>query len=221
MKKIFIINSLLLAVGIAYGQVGIGVSNNDLTKEELQINGNLIITNKIGQTKKLEELAEKKIVNNILVDTDYRVIAQDPNTNGNVKGQIKEMFGQQNVLPIIIQPYEIVNVNGDDLDDLNLNIPTNDYFIAITNFEAVDRLKQGFPAATNKGRFEYNAFKGSDKMWHIKIRNPYASPANSANAFNYNFDILIYPNRFFKDLGTKSYNLGGSQNGDAKTPLID
>ncbi|HCC94676.1 MAG TPA: hypothetical protein DEQ26_10180, partial [Flavobacteriaceae bacterium] len=197
------------------------VSNSDLTSEELQINGNLIITNKVGQVNKLEELLEKKTVNNVEVNTDYRVVAQDPNLVGDVSGQIKEMYGQQNVLPIIIQPYEIQNVNGDDLDDLNLNIPLSDYFVAITNFEAVDNLKQGFPAVASKGRFEYNAFVGTDNMWHVKVRNPSTSPANTTNAFNYYFDVLIYPNRFFKNLNLKSYNLNNSKSGDAVTPIVD
>jgi len=131
------------------------------------------------------------------------------------------MYGQQNVLPIIIQPYEIQNVNGDDLDDLNLNIPLSDYFVAITNFEAVDNLKQGFPAVASKGRFEYNAFVGTDNMWHVKVRNPSTSPANTTNAFNYYFDVLIYPNRFFKNLNLKSYNLNNSKSGDAVTPIVD
>ncbi len=186
MKKFLIVGILLLTTNISYGQIGIGVSNSDLTSEELQINGNLIITNKVGQVNKL-----------------------------------KEMYGQQNVLPIIIQPYEIQNVNGDDLDDLNLNIPLSDYFVAITNFEAVDNLKQGFPAVASKGRFEYNAFVGTDNMWHVKVRNPSTSPANTTNAFNYYFDVLIYPNRFFKNLNLKSYNLNNSKSGDAVTPIVD
>ena len=221
MKKILIVGILLLTTNISYGQIGIGVSNSDLTSEELQINGNLIITNKVGQVNKLEELLEKKTVNNVEVNTDYRVVAQDPNLVGDVSGQIKEMYGQQNVLPIIIQPYEIQNVNGDDLDDLNLNIPLSDYFVAITNFEAVDILKQGFPAVASKGRFEYNAFVGTDNMWHVKVRNPSTSPANTTNAFNYYFDVLIYPNRFFKNLNLKSYNLNNSKSGDAVTPIVD
>ena len=220
MKNFLIVSILLLTTNISYSQVGIGVSNSDLTSEELQINGNFIITNKVGQVNKLEELLEKKIVNNVEVNTDYRVVAQDPNQIGNVSGQIKEIYGQQNVLPIIIQPYEIQNVNGDDLDDLNLNIPLSDYFVAITNFEAVDNLKQGFPTTASKGRFEYNAFVGLDNMWHVKVRNPSTSPANVNNAFNYFFDVLIYPNRFFKNLNTKSYNLGGNKSGDAVTPIV-
>ncbi len=206
---------------MAYGQVGIGIPSNEMTTEELQMKGNLIISNKVGQVNKLEELVEKKIVNGVSQNTDYRVLAHDPNQIGDVKGQIKEMYGQQNVLPIIIQPYEILNINGDDLEDLNLNIPFSDYFVAITNFEADDKLKQGFPATANKGRFEYYAFVGSDNMWHVKIGNPNASPSNLVRAFNYYFDVLIYPNRFFKNLNTKSYDLGGKQTGNAGTPIID
>ena len=153
MKNFLIVSILLLTTNKSYSQVGIGVSNSDLTSEELEINGNFIITNKVGQVNQLEELLEKKIVNNVEVNTDYRVAVQDPNQIGNVSGQIKEIYGQQNVLPIIIQPYEIQNVNGDDLDDLNLNIPLSDYFVAITNFEAVHNLKQGFPTTASKGRF--------------------------------------------------------------------
>ncbi|WP_314244016.1 hypothetical protein [Empedobacter tilapiae] len=223
MKKIIVSGLILMNVNSVFGQVGIGISNEDLSTEELQVNGNMIVTNKIGQANKLAEVTEQKTVNGIVVNTDYRVIAQDPNlaSNGNVKGQIKEMFGQQNVLPIIIQPYQISNVKGDDLDDVNLNIPSSDYFIAITNFEAIDNRTQGFPAASNKGRFEYNVFIGTDKMWHVKLRNPSINPSVLTNAFNYNFDILIYPKRFFKDLGVKTYNLGGNNKSEATTPIID
>jgi hypothetical protein len=221
MKNFLIVSTLLLTTTFLYSQVGIGVSTNNLTSEELQIDGNFIITDKIGQVSKLEELIEKKTINNVIVNTDYRVVAQDPNTIGDVKGQIKEMYGQQNVLPIIIQPYEIKNINGDNLNDLNLNVPISDYFIAITNFEAVDNYKQGFVASADKGRFEYNVFEGSDYMWHVKVRNPSINPSRLDNAFNYYFDVIIYPNRFFKNLKIKSYNLGGSQNGDAKTAIVD
>ena len=130
MKKKLIANIFSFVVTMAYGQVGIGIPSNEMTTEELQMKGNLIISNKVGQVNKLEELVEKKIVNGVSQNTDYRVLAHDPNQIGDVKGQIKEMYGQQNVLPIIIQPYEILNINGDDLEDLNLNIPFSDYFVA-------------------------------------------------------------------------------------------
>lgn len=58
-------------------------------------------------------------------------------------------------------------------------------------------------------------------MWHVKVRNPSINPTNATNAFNYYFDVLIYPNRFFKNLNTKFYNLGGNKNGDAVTPIVN
>lgn len=49
MKNFLIVSILLLTTNKSYSQVGIGVSNSDLTSEELEINGNFIITNKVGQ----------------------------------------------------------------------------------------------------------------------------------------------------------------------------
>ena len=220
MKNIFFY-CLCIISNYTYAQVGIGISDKELSSEELQIKGNLIITDKIGQSNKLPDLQEFKIVNGVRVESSYRVVAQDPNLKDNLKGQIKEMDRQQNVLPIIIQPYNINNINGDDLSDLNLNIPTDNYFIAITNFEAIDNKSQGFSNVTSKGKFEYYVYIGEDNFWHLTIRNPSVNPANMNSAFNYNFDIIIYPNRFFKNLGTKSYEMKGSQNGDAVTPIIN
>jgi hypothetical protein len=220
------IKLLLLFIGVtSYAQLGIGIEPAELTNEELQVKGELIITQKVGQTGEFPPLEEFRSTEAGIQTTDFRVIAIDPNSesiNGQaVKGRVKELHDQKNVLPIIIQPYHVKNIHGDDLTSLNLQIPTSDYYVVITNFEAVDNYCQGFYEAqntNNKGRFEYFVFE-SDGNWHVKIGNPHLSPAILDNAFEYYFDIIIYPNRFFKDLGEKIYpNVG--QNGSASEPIV-
>lgn len=217
MAMLFIAQSLC-------AQMGIGLTPSEMPEEDLQIKGELIITQKVGQKSQFPNLQEFKTTEaGTSASTDFRVIAIDPNQenlNTNlVKGRVKEMYDQKNVLPIIIQPYNIQNIHGDDLTSLNLQIPTSDYYVAITNFEAIDNKKQGFGTSNNKGRFEYFVFE-KEGYWHVKIGNPYLSPADLDNAFGYNFDIIIYPNRFFKDLGEVVYpNVG--QNGSASQAIVN
>ncbi|WP_322969792.1 hypothetical protein [Faecalibacter sp. LW9] len=117
-------------------------------------------------------------------------------------------------MPIIIQPYHIKNIKGDDLNNLNLQIPSDKYIVAISNFEAIDNAGQGFKSENGKrGKFQYEIFDEGG-IWRVRIENPSVNPLNVSNTFDYKFGIIIYSKRFFNDLGEIEF-LNVGRNGNA------
>lgn len=164
----------------------------------------------------------------------FHIIAADPQSSslGNelLNGQIIEFTENQEILPILIQPYQIKNIRYHKMDNLNLNIPTNKYEISLSNFEAIPGSGNlGLYRVANSGgtnpditysNFVIRTFEGPDNNWHVQIIAPNV-PDNSTNSswtYDYNFDIVIFPKRFFRDLGEYQYNLNGSSQGSAGTP---
>ena len=222
-KYIYLIITILFSTK-TIAQVAVG--NIDVTKnspEDFVINGNVIISGDVGKRTSIEKLKEYKTIDNKSVPTKFNLIAVDPTEklidNKIVKGQIKEINSTEQILPIIIQQYEIQNILKDDLNDLDLQIPTSKYFIAISNFEAVDNKKEGFQSTDGqRGRFQYEVFQ-KNNTWRVRIGNPSIDPLTATNTFNYNFDIIIYSKKFFNDIGIVTFNNVG-QNGNAGDTVI-
>ena len=205
-------------------QVIIGTSEIVSTSaDELIINGNVILTKDIGKRSSIDKLEEFKIVNGENIPTKYNLIVVDPSeqviNNKSLKGQVKKIDGNELIRPIIIQPYEIKNILRDDLNELDLKIPTSKYFIAISNFEAVDNAGQGFVSSNGqRGRFLYEVFE-QDGTWRVRIGNPKINPVSDTNTFDYNFDIIIYSKKFFNNLGTITFQNVGRE-GNANNTII-
>ncbi len=125
--------------------------------------------------------------------------------------------------PIIIQPYSISNIYRDDLNNLDLQIPSDKYMVAITNFEAIpstsnsSQPNNGIYSTTSiKGYFVIRTFE-SGGTWHVNIGYPTLNTQYTSGRYTYNFDIILLSKRFFKvlDESVTTYNLNGDISGDA------
>ena len=214
--KIFLV-AILIAINLN-AQIGIGIPN---PTEMLEVDGNVIVSDKF----KVDGLSEYSgNVNN------FRLVAINPESP-TYDGNILEFAGNQEIMPIIIQPYEIKNVYRDDLNDLNLNISTEKYVISISNFEAIPsttnineenlglyKTAGGNNASDTKtfGNFKIEAFEQSN-IWHVRIGSPIANTRYPSARYTYKFDVVLFPKRFFKNLGNLTYNLNASNSGAAPT----
>lgn len=205
-----------------FSQVNIGE-----VAEKVYLNGNMVITNDVGRTSNLENLKEYKQVNGENKLTNYKLAVVDPseiNVEGKkIKGQVKEIPANEQVVPIVIQPYHIKNILGDDLNNLDLQIPTSKYIVAISNFQAIDNLNLGFETTNDqRGRFQYEVFQEGG-TWRVRIGNPSVDLVNESplnlNTSDYKFDIIIYSNKFFNNLGEVKFT-GVGQNGNAGNTVI-
>lgn len=197
-------------------QVGIGVTN---PTNMLEVNGSDVY------------VADKFYINNLpaydgtaLGPDKFRIVAIDTNSQANgsaIDGRVMEFVGNQEMMPIIIQPYNVTNINADNLNDLNLNISTSKYVIAISNFEAIPlNGAQGiYRKSVSNNVYVYDNFVirtfENGGTWHVEIRARDANP--QTGSYQYNFDIVLFPKRYFRNLGQINYDLGGSNTGAAVT----
>lgn len=184
----------------AIGQVGIGTTT---PTEKLEVVGAAAI----GTSVTIDPI---DYVNN---PSGFTIMGTDPQS-ATVNGKIVAV--ETLYTPLTIQPYTINNVYRDDINDLNLNIPTDKYFITIANFEAIPSTGNNgiYTNTNNKGHFVFNAFQ-SGTTWHVKIGYPTLDTQNTADRYTYKFDVILYSKRFFKNLGEITYNLNGSNSGTA------
>lgn len=125
MKKILSIFSTYIS-GLLLSQ-NVGVKTPSPT-ERLDINGTMAI----GTSVYVDQ--------NTYTANGFDVIAVDPEStivNGKVV-KVETLF-----TPIIVQPYSITNIYRDNLNNLDLQIPSDKYMVAITNFEAVPTTVNG------------------------------------------------------------------------------
>lgn len=205
MKKYILFLALFSATRY-FAQVGIGITS---PVEKLEVAGSVAI----GQSVTINPT---DYVNN---PAGFAILGTDP-LSSIVGGEVLSV--ENLYTPLTVQPYSITNIYSDDLNDLNLNIPTDKYFVKIANFEAVPNSGNtgiyspvaGPVTNTNRGYFTLRIFE-SGTNWHLNIAYPTLNTENISDRYNYNFDIIIYSKRFYKDLGIVTYDLHGSNSGTA------
>ncbi|MDF2551138.1 MAG: hypothetical protein K0R77_413 [Chryseobacterium sp.] len=202
MKK-FLFHALMLSTTSFYAQVGIGTT---APTEKLEITGSTAIATSVT----VDPLV---YVNNA---SGFTIVGTDPQSTV-VNGKILAI--ENLYTPLIIQPYSISNVYRDDLNDLNLNISTEKFFITIANFEAIPSNGNNgiHTTSNNKGHFLIDIFQ-SNNMWHVKIGYPTLNTLSTSDRYTYKFDIILYSKRFYKNLGIVTYDLQGSNSGSAANP---
>lgn len=208
MKKNFLFIFLLWSA-LSIAQVGIGVAS---PVEKLEVAGSM----SVGQSVTIDPTV---YVNNA---SGFTILGTDPLSN-TVGGEVLSV--ETLYTPLIVQPYSVSNIYRDDLNDLNLNIPTDKYFITIANFEAIPSAGNNgiySPVAnpesnTNRGHFTIRVFE-SGSNWHVNIGYPTLDTQNTTDRYTYNFDIIIYSKRFYKNLGTINVDFNGSNNASATAP---
>ncbi len=198
-------------------QVGIGISN---PSNMLEVDGgDVYVTDKFY----INDLPAYD--GNTYGPDKFRIVAIDSESQvhgSEVDGRFMEFVGNQEIMPIILQPYSISNLSADNLNDLNLNISTSKYVIALSNFEAVpvDGALGIYRKSVSGSDYVYDNFVirtfESGGNWHVEIRAREANP--QAGSYQYNFDIILFPKRFFRNLGNINYNLGGVNTGAAAAP---
>jgi hypothetical protein len=201
MKKLIFVGIFCL-VTQTKAQVGIGTTT---PTEKLEIVGSAAI----GTSVTIDPI---NYVNN---PSGFTIVGTDPQST-TVNGKVVAL--ETLYTPVTIQPYNITDVYRDDINDLNLNIPTDKYFITIANFEAIPNVGNNgiYTNTTNKGHFVFNAFQ-SGTTWHVKIGYPTLNTQSTNDRYSYKFDVILYSKRFFKNLGEVTYNLNGSNSGSAGT----
>lgn len=205
MKKLLLL-SIFCVITKINAQIGIGTTT---PTEKLEIAGAAAI----GTTVTVDPI---DYVNNA---SGFTIVGTDPQS-ATVNGKIVAL--ETLYTPVTIQPYQINNIYRDDLNDLNLQIPTDKYFITIANFEAVPSngnngiFTDTTATSINKGHFVFNAFQ-SGSNWHVQIGYPTLNTQNTTDRYTYRFDVILYSKRFFKNLGEVNYNLNGSNSGSAGT----
>lgn len=205
MKKNFLLISLLSSV-LSMAQVGIGTTS---PVEKLEVAGSMAVSQSVT-------IDPTVYVNNA---SGFTILGTDPSSN-TVGGEV--MSVENMYTPLIVQPYSITNIYRDDLNDVNLNIPTDKYFITIANFEAIPASGNNgiySPLAnpvtnTNRGHFILNVFE-SGQNWHVNIGYPTLNTQNTTDRYTYNFDIIIYSKRFYKNLGIINVDFNGANNASA------
>lgn len=205
MKKNILFIFLLFSA-LCAAQVGIGIQS---PVEKLEVNGSVAV----GQSVTIDPTA---YVNN---PSGFTILGTDPSST-TVGGEV--MSVETLYTPLIVQPYSISNIYRDDLNDVNLNIPTDKYFITIANFEAIPSAGNNgiySPVAnpdsdSNRGHFMIRVFE-SGQNWHVNISYPTLNTQNTTDRYTYNFDIIIYSKRFYKNLGTINVDFNGSNNATA------
>ena len=210
--------SLTFVVSLSLqAQVGIGVTN---PTNMLEVdNGDVYVADKFY----VENLPAYDGIN--LGPDNFRVVAVDADSQAHgaaLDGRLMEFVGNQEIMPIIIQPYNVTNISADNLNDLNLNISTAKYVISLSNFEAIPvggalgiYRKSGSGSNLVYDNFVIRTFENSG-TWHVEIRAREANP--QTGSYQYNFDVVLFPKRFFRNLGQVTYDLNGSNTGAAAAP---
>ncbi|MPS72873.1 MAG: hypothetical protein E2590_06905 [Chryseobacterium sp.] len=210
MKKKLSIISLVLSGALFSQNVGI---NTDAPTEALDVNGSVAIGTSVFVDP-----------NNYTANPQgFDILGTDPQSSI-VNGKIFKV--ETLYTPIIIQPYSVSNIYRDDLNDLNLQIPSDKYTVLITNFEAVpstsniNEPNNGVYSNTNmKGRFVIRTFE-SGGNWHVNIGYPSLDTQYTSARYTYNFDVILLSKRFYKvlDESVTTYNLNGATSGEAAAP---
>ncbi len=184
--------------------------------------------NTSAPTETLDVLGDVAVGTTVIVNQNtyspgpqgFDIIATDPQSDL-VNGKIVKV--ETLYTPIIIQPYSVSNIYRDDLNNLDLQIPTDKYMVAITNFEAIpstsnpSQLNNGlYSTSSVKGHFVIRAFE-SNGTWRVNIGYPTINTQYTSARYTYNFDVILLSRRFYKVLSETitTYNLGGNVTGEA------
>lgn len=196
---------LLFCPFLSVAQVGIGT---DEPEADLDIEGSLLIQ---GNTK-------IKSINSIgSTEEGYKYLMRLPETTPG--GEIRYLEVENlSVAPVNVINYTFTNLNLDDLTDVNLQYNSNEYIVAIANFQY-----DGYPIQKGNlggntrsiGNFVTRTFINNN-TWHLEIRNRSLN-LSSGQSLTYRITLIVYDRSFFRQLPTVTTNMGGQNSGSASS----
>lgn len=196
---------LLFCPFLSVAQVGIGT---DEPEADLDIEGSLLIQ---GNTK-------IKSINSIgSTEEGYKYLMRLPETTPG--GEIRYLEVENlSVAPVNVINYTFTNLNLDNLTDVNLQYNSNEYIVAIANFQY-----DGYPIqkvnlggnTRSIGNFVTRTFINNN-TWHLEIRNRSLN-LSSGQSLTYRITLIVYDRSFFRQLPTVTTNMGGQNSGSASS----
>jgi|SRR5690554_467321 len=205
MMKNFTIIFVFLIAQSGFSQVGIGTVNPD-PLYELDVNGSMLIQDNF----KVNEYTNQGIDN-----TDYKFLVRK--TNSEPVGEVAYIdMSTLTVGPVNIADYTFTNLKADNVTTVNLQFDADKYIVGLANFQYVGRHITKSPN-TNIGHFRTRTFVDNG-TWHIEIRNV-SLDADRDDAITYHVTLIVYDRKYFKELPSIEYNMGGSASGEAPSPF--
>lgn len=194
---------LLFCPFLSVAQVGIGT---DEPEADLDIEGSLLIQ---GNTK-------IKSINSIgSTEEGYKYLMRLPETTPG--GEIRYLEVENlSVAPVNVINYTFTNLNLDNLTDVNLQYNSNEYIVAIANFQY-----DGYPIQKGNlggntrsiGNFVTRTFINNN-TWHLEIRNRSLN-LSSGQSLTYRITLIVYDRSFFRQLPPVTTNMEGQNSGSA------
>lgn len=198
---------LLFCPFLSVAQVGIGTNEPEA---DLDIEGSLLIQ---GNTKVLS------IPTIDPTEEGYKYLMRLPETTPG--GEIRHLEVENlSVAPVNVINYTFTNLNLDNLINVNLQYNSNEYIVAIANFQY-----DGYPIqkvnlggnTRSIGNFVTQTFiSNNTNTWHLEIRNRYLS-LSSGQPLTYRITLIVYDRSFFRQLPTVTTNMGGQNSGSASS----
>ena len=207
---IFIISAKSLAqvgIGTTQPETDLHVAGSTLVQEEFE-------TTQLGSTD-----------NN---DVDFKLITRL--TNSNPVGEINRLnVDNLTVAPINVIKYYFDDVDGDNLEDIDLSYEADRYLIAISNFryigapiekQAVDNHNRPTMGNFITRVFTAPSLNDSEvETWHLQIQNTFLDP-ESDEEIEYEITLIVYDRSYYRALTPIQTNLGGSNTGSVAAPNI-
>ena len=207
---IFIISAKSLAqvgIGTTQPETDLHVAGSTLVQEEFE-------TTQLGSTD-----------NN---DVDFKLITRL--TNSNPVGEINRLnVDNLTVAPINVIKYYFDDVDGDNLEDIDLSYEADRYLIAISNFryigapiekQAVDNHNRPTMGNFITRVFTAPSLNDSEvETWHLQIQNTFLDP-ESDEEIEYEITLIVYDRSYYRELTPIETNLAGSNTGSVAAPGI-
>ena len=195
---------LLISLGQALGQVGIGTTN---PQADLHIAGDALV--QTGFTM-------KNLVTVSTSDEDFNLVTRV--TDSNPIGEITSLdVDFLNVAPINVVDYSFTNLQLDNIRDVDLQYDLNKYIVGVANFRHVGDAIKKIPGGDTYsiGHFVVRTFV-SGGTWHLEIRNVDLD-LDADDSIDYYITLIVYDKSYFRHLPPIITDLGGSNTGTASS----
>ena len=195
---------LLISLGQALGQVGIGTTN---PQADLHIAGDALV--QTGFTM-------KNLVTVSTSDEDFNLVTRV--TDSSPIGEITSLdVDFLNVAPINVVDYSFTNLQLDNIRDVDLQYDLNKYIVGVANFRHVGDAIKKIPGGDTYsiGHFVVRTFV-SGGTWHLEIRNVDLD-LDADDSIDYYITLIVYDKSYFRHLPPIITDLGGSNTGTASS----